>query len=285
MEKKKNYGLIIGILIVIIVCLVGFIGLLVSGVVSFKVNNSSKATESLESNNSELNADAKVSENSDFVITYKEETEEFKNSNGSVVITNKRNLPVISSNGNKSSADKIVKYLTDVSNKDWNDLKDTSNGYAKDFPDDYKVGVEYKFGTVMNNTMSIVSFSYDMSGSMGGVSWIGNWCYNFDKSSGDVLEFDDVINNSSAKDNLYDYIVKDIENSGNYDSLWDNDVSGYWKDLVKENMFNLGNWLFTDKGITVTFDKYLLGPGATGVISVDIPYGELNNYLKDEYKR
>ena len=282
-EKKKSNGLIIGILIGVIVCLIVVIGLLVSGVINFKVDNSSKTTESSESTSKDLSDDEKVSENSDFVITYKEETEEFKNSNGNVVITNKRNLPVINSDDNKSSADKIVNYLTTLSDKDWNELKDTSSDNAKDFPDSYNVGVEYMFSTVMN-TISIVSFSYDMSGSMGGVSWLGNWGYNFDKSSGDVLKFDDVINNSNAKDNLYDYIVKDIENNNSNDDLWDDNVSGNWKDKIKDNMFNLGNWLFTDKGITVTFDKYLLGPGATGVVSVDIPYSELNKYLKDEYK-
>lgn len=271
MEKRKR--LVIGILVCIIICLLIFIGLLVGGVINLG-NNTNESTE-------DINDSGKVTENSDFVITYKEEKEEFKNSNDKVVIINKRNLPIINSNSNKETADKIVNYLMTISDNDWKKLNETSKSDATAFPDDYNVGVTYTFSTVMN-TMSIVSISYDMDGGMGGVSWLGNWGYNFNKTNGDVLEFSDVIVDSSTSNNLYDYIINDIET--NYENLWNDEVSGDWKNIVKDNMFKLGNWLFTDKGITVTFDKYLLGPGAIGVVKVDIPYSELNKYLKDEYK-
>ena len=55
--------------------------------------------------------------------------------------------------------------------------------------------------------MSVISISYDMNGSMGGVSWLGDWGYNFNKANGNVLDFSDVIVDSSASNNLYDYII------------------------------------------------------------------------------
>lgn len=268
--RKKNNGLIIGILVVTVLCFAIFGVLLAKGAISF--------------NGNEKNLKETSNNENDFIISYKEETEEFKNSNGKVVITNKRNLPVISSN-NENITNNIVEYLTNVSNKDWKQLEDTSKGYAENFPDDYSVGVDYLFRTILNNE-NILTIGYEMSGSMGGVSWLGNWGYNFNKEDGKLLELNDIINESSAKENLYQYIVDNIKNSQYYDVLWEgDDITPNWKVSVKDNMFKTGNWYFTDKGIMVTFDKYLLGPGSTGVVTVEIPFSELNQYLKDEYKR
>ena len=46
MDKKNNYGLVIGMLVGVVVCLIVVIGLLVTGVINFKVDTSSKKEES-----------------------------------------------------------------------------------------------------------------------------------------------------------------------------------------------------------------------------------------------
>ena len=273
-EKKKGNGLVIGILVGIIVCLLLLVGLLVSGVISFKFDSTSKKEESGTVIDEE-------GENNNFDISYKEEVKEYKNKDGKVIISNKRNLPVIDSN-NKDVADKIANYLANISDEDWNNLN-KNQSEDDDFVQNYssQVGVSYLFSTKVIND-NYVSIDYTMSGSMGGVSWAGNWGYNFNSASGEVLKIEDVMDYDSARESLYNYIISDVEKT--HDQLWNDDTAGNWKDIAKENMFKLGSWYFTDNGITVTFDKYLLGPGATGVVTVDIPFSELNKYLKDEYQ-
>ena len=240
-------------------------------------NSQKQSTNNIEQSN---NSENKTSNTSDYdlKISYKTEKYEIKDSKSNeIVVGNERNLPVIESTKYKQSASKIVNYLTKVSNKDWDDLKEQSDELKENEPDIRNVGVSYLFDTI-RKTDNYVTFAYNMEGSLGGVSWVGIWGYNFDVKTGDILEFDDVINSNNSKDDFYNYAIKELK------SL-DEDGFEDWKDTVKKDLFKTGNWYFTDDEIVFTFDKYSLGPGALGVVVVKVPYQDANQYLKSEYRK
>ena len=272
---KKGVGILIGILFSLNIVLVVFIFLILTGVVDVRFG------DNVSDNNEKAVIENNKDESKDYVfdVSYKDDVFEQKIGEGS--LKNIRNLPVIKNDKHQDVADKIVSYLTDISDKNWKDV----NKFNTDVTDfKYNIGVSYLFSTLVNNG-EILSVDYKLNGSMGGVSWVGYWGYNFNPKTGDVLKITDVLVEEGTVE-LSDYVISEIEKE--YDeesSLWQKDnSSGYWKDLAIENIFKEGTWFFTESGITVTFDKYLLGPGATGVVKIDIPKDTANMYLKEEYK-
>ncbi|MGN1379195.1 MAG: RsiV family protein [Bacilli bacterium] len=257
--KKNNKWLTIIILIILVLLCLCIILLL-----SYKFLNYN-ITENKDVNN--LIVD-------DFKISYVEEIYSKKNNNGLVLIENKRNLPI--SETNNYSENKIVNYLTGISDKDWNNLKNETNEIIEQYNDtttSMNIGVNYLFSTE-KITKEFCSISYTMSGDMGGVSWSSINGYVFDVQNGDILNFSFFITTENTEEIIYNYVINDIENR-DYDELYEN-----WKDIVKNNMFEIGNWYFDKNGLVFTFEKYSLGPGAFGVIEINISYEIISQYLK-----
>ncbi len=65
------------------------------------------------------------------------------------------------------------------------------------------------------------------------------------------------------------YIKSDLELEG---VLWNDDGAGHWEEILRNQLFANGNWALTEKGIKFSFEKYILGPGAAGQITIEAPY-------------
>ena len=275
-KYNSTNNIIIVLLVIIILLMASFLALILNNRLNITTNNSNN------NNDNNLNVEEKVLENK-YVIKYEEEVKEFKNSSGKVIIRNKRNYPIITNDANQLAADKISKYLTDISNEDWKSVNniDSNDEFVENYHDE--VGVSYTYNTEESNK-KYLSFKYITSGGMGGVSWSGVSGYNFDYETGNLLEINNIMNYNNAQNDLYEYIISAIEKEHPPETLWHDDISGYWKDIVKKDMFSQGSWIFTNSGIRVFFGKYSLGPGSTGVIEVEIPIEEINKYLYDKYK-
>ena len=280
-SNSENKIIIILLLIIIIIMSIFILLLLTNRINLSPINNNNNSSNTVDEN-TQNNENNNKPENI-YKIEYKEETKEYKNSSGKVVILNKRNYPIVTNQANQIAADKISKYLTDISNKDWQSVNniDSNDEFVENYP--YEVGVSYTYTTEESNK-KYLSFKYVTSGGMGGVSWSGVNGYNFDYETGNLLGINNIMNYNSAQNNLYEYIISAIEKEHAPETLWHDNVAGYWKDIVKKDMFSEGSWLFTSSGIKVFFKKYSLGPGSTGVVEVEIPTQEINKYLYDKYK-
>lgn len=274
---KKN--ILIGVLVVVILGLVGFIvydkALLDKGAVIEKTDNKKDSSKDKD----EVIADDKNDKKNDnnvesgkFKITYRDE--EYKIGN----VTNKRNLPSISSDKYQGSADKIVASLTEKSNAEWTSI----NEYADDIQDiPYATGVNYMLSLIYENS-SVLSFKFEHSGAMGGVPWDKSVGYNYNVKTGNLLTFGDVISVGS-REVFYDKVVSLIQKRA--DDADGGCLNADWKELVRNKMFSDGYWYFTDSGINFAFDRYELACGGFGTPVVTVPYSEINGYLVDGYKK
>ncbi len=282
-DNSGGSGFIIGFLVGIIIMLLAIIALFAANVISFDNNKEEDKTGEVV----DKKDDEEEEEKEKYVVTFKDEVKEFKNSKGEVVITNKRNKPVIVNSSNQVAADNMVDYLTDISNKQWDELN--MNNYTKDdmlenLP--LGIGIKYEFSLLINND-KYLTFEEVMSGSMGGVSWPGVWGYTFNTSNGELVSYRDMVKDTSADDFLYNYVISEIgENSHNDGDLYEGNTYGEknWKEVVKEMMFKEGHYYLTSKGLKFTFDKYSLGVGALGVQEVVVPIDKVNTYLEDGFK-
>ncbi len=243
-------------------------------------NNISKVNENNinQSDNNKINintGDTQDGKDGIFEIEYKEETYITKNDNGEVVFENKRNLPIIKSSKHSNSAEKIQKSLTEISNKNWNYIKETSDEY-KDSPS--KTGINYMLGTSVFGK-NYISFMANQSGSFGGTSWSAEELYTYDIETGELLNI-----NSFAKDEkeFKEFLTKKVKEyvKENFDESALSGLDSKVKDIIEKS----GNYGMQYGSFSIILPKYSIGAGADGVRVVEISKDEINSYLKDRYQ-
>jgi len=106
-------------------------------------------------------------------------------------------------------------------------------------------------------------------------------CYNFSTQTGEQLKIEDVMKDADSyytfATNYITAIAEAKQNNGDFDLY-----SGYTttiSNIVRDNT----RWYFTDKGIKIIFEEDELVYITYGAQSVEIPYSELQNHLKEEY--
>lgn len=280
MEKKNNNGMLVGLLIGIIIMLLVFIGLFATGVINFKENIENSKQEIKNEIDEDNTKEKTENQESEYQIEYEEEEYITKRKDGTEVSKSIRNLPKITNNKNQEAADKITKYLTEISNKEWeNDIKKMAD-QVTELPYD-GLGVKYLFatGVVTNNRLT---FLLNMNGTFGGVTWLSNEGFNFDAKTGEILTTDTIAEN---KEKLKQYMMgKTTEKIEELKASGDSCMNDNYKEKLEEEINRSGNWCFTASGVIIKLQKYSVACGAAGIIEINLPKEEINQYLKDNYK-
>ena len=256
-----------------------------NGTVSDLQGKINKILETININTSNENSTVNMNnttnslENSNnyFKISYKEEIYISKKENGENSHKNKRNLPVIKNENNQSVASKIEKSLIQISDKNWNVIKQSSDDYKET---SYTDGVNYILSTYRISDKYIV-FRANQSGSFGGVTWTGEELYNYDTKTGKLLSLSNV---SKDYNSLLSTIISKTEKyiKENSIELQGNaltNLNATIKKIVAQN----GNWGFSNDGMEFIFPKYSISSGADGVITIKLNKNEINQYLLENY--
>lgn len=218
-------------------------------------------------------------ETNDFKIEYKEETYKLENSDKKTVVENKRNLPIIKSDKYQEQADKIVYYLTKISDKKWEEIKNASDDYQKSGLKD-KVGINYIIKTI-DQTDKYFSFKLITSGSLGQISWDQEEAYTFDPSKGTLLELDNISSDvNGLKQFLFDGIKKYM-----LEQDYSEDLEKDYEVKIYQELDKVGNWYLDKDGLHFMFPRYTFGPGYIGIVKYNASYKDINNFLLEEYKK
>ncbi len=213
-----------------------------------------------------------------FKISYKEEIYSSTKENGELSHQNKRNLPIIKNSINQPAASKIEKSLTQISDKNWSTIKQSSDEYKEN---SYIEGVNYMLNTHFMSDNCIV-FRANQSGGFGGVSWISEELYNYDTKTGDILSLNNVTTDYNS---LLSKIISKTEKYIKDNSIElleeaETNLNAEIKKIVEQN----GNWGFSNDGMEFIFPKYSISSGATGIITIKLDKNEINPYLLEVYK-
>lgn len=247
---KKNT--IIIILLVVAIGLATFITLLLTGTINLNSND-----------------------NSAFNITYKEE-EYVKSTNDGIEIKNLRNIPNITNSNRKKVADKITKYLTDISNKEWDNIKKTTDDVVKSNINYEDMGITllYKDSIITNGR---ISFTLEMAGNFGGTTWNNESAYNFDAKTGKILTLKDI------GQGAFDIIKKECEDYIEMSEEINSQV--YYEKEERQSLDELLNkeetWYFEYNQLVVVFPKYSISPHQ---VKIPIAKSKINDSLYDQYK-
>ena len=275
--KKENNKIVVILLGIIIILLGAITGLLATKTITFNTKSNNETKENKEEKSNDESNDNK--EEDKYIISYEKEEYTTKRSDGTESTKSTRNLPKITNSKNQEAANKIVKFLTDISNQNWEDnIKKVANDSSELPYSDLGVTYLYETGIETDNRLT---FTLKMNGGFGGVSWLAEEGYNFDKKTGELLTFDTI---STNKDELEQYLLKKtkekIEELRKRESNCIND--DYQKNL--EEISKNGNWYFTSSEIIIKLQKYTIACGAGGITEINISKEDVNQYLKDEYK-
>lgn len=275
--KNKNNKVVVLLIAIIIVILAVLCILFAKNIITFN----SKTTNDLNQNNinDKSNDDNQSKEDQNtksYTINYKEENYTTKNKDGIENSSSKRNIISVENKYNTNAASLIESKLNEISNKMWEDIKETADtSYELSYTG--LLGVNYLIATgqVTNNRLT---FIINTIGSFGGVPWDNNEGYNFDATTGYLLKLTNL--GTGVFDYIYNQSITQIEKNNTESSCLEED----WKDRVKTELNKDGNWYFTKDGIKVIFPKYSLACGAEGSKFIDISKNDINPYLNVQYK-
>lgn len=271
MEKDKNRKRNIRWILIFVAT-----AFIVAASVNIGIQISNYLNENKKDNESSL---SKKEETKDFKIDYKEETYKLENSNKKTIVENKRNLPIITSEKYQEQADKIVYYLTQISDKKWEEIKLSSDDYRKlDLND--KVGINYSINSV-EQTDKYFTFKLTTSGSLGGIGWDDEEAYTFDIKTGSVLE---LANISSDVDGLKQYLANGL-NKYLSEQDYSKDLDKDYNNKIIIELNKLGNWYLDKDGLHFVFKRYTFGPGYIGLVRFNSSYEDINNFLLEDYKK
>ena len=276
--KENSKNIIIILLILIIILLGTLLVLLTTGTLTLNKVEEKNTVKEKKETKEEINPQ----EEEKYIITYEEEEYTTKKSDGTQVSKSTRNLPKIINSQNQTAADKIVKYLTDISNKEWNEsIKKMADQVAEDNVPYTGLGVTYLYETGIE-TDNRLTFILKLNGGFGGVGWLSEEGYNFDKKTGDILTIETIAIDPTK---LKEYITtKSIEKIEELKKNEGKCIIDNYQSNLEEELNKVGNWYFASNEIKIRLQKYSIACGAGGITEIDIPKEEINQYIKEEYK-
>ena len=249
---KKNT--IIIILLVVTIGLATFITLLLTGTINLSTNNEEDIT---------------------FNVTYKEE-EYVKSTSDGIEIRNLRNIPSITNSNKKKVASKITNYLTDVSNKEWDNIKKTTDEAVESNVKEEDMGVTllYKESII---TSGRLSFALETTGNFGGVTWNNENGYNFDAKTGKILTLRDIGQGAFdiVKKECEDYI--ETSEKINAQSFYEKEKRQSLDELLNKEEI----WYFEYNQLVVVFPKYSI---STQEVKIPITKSKIEGSLYEQYK-
>ena len=172
----------------------------------------------------------------------------------------------------KRKKDFLNTYVSD--NKEVNDaeLKEASMAYNLD--EDSKMLIAFQSSKMMVFAFTFYSYTGGAHGNYG-TSYT-----SVDLTSNKVLALDQVIT-ESGKRQLQNLLEKNFRKQFNLkptDSLTE---GGLFENKIEPNE----NFYVTGKGIGFCYNPYEIGPYAMGEVNIFIPFSDLKNFLKENFKK
>lgn len=245
-------------------------------------------TENTANDTDVINSTSEPQETSSKItVTFQETHDDIKADDGTVILRNDVQMPVVSIEGAEDIAEKIN---ADIAAYYETFSIDETVSMAKE---DYEAslgedGWEFRgYDTVVTAKVTrmddavisfeLIPYSYT-GGAHGNYGSIGR---NYDAKTGRLLSFDEISEDYEAfHATVLDYMVNLAETPSYKDKLF-----GPSKADLDSALFRPESWVFTLSGISFLVDPYILGPYASGEIYFMLPYEKAYALgLKEDYR-
>lgn len=136
----------------------------------------------------------------------------------------------------------------------------------------YECYIETSVKYCSEDYVSFYNFSYVFTG--GAHGYFSDHSRNFSLKTGEELTFDDIFT-ADFKPFAEEYIINELEKREEECQFWED-----YKEQVQYRIEKEINWYLTQNGFLITFSPYEIASFGQGIIEVEIPYNELQKYIK-----
>ena len=226
-------------------------------------------------NKKETTKNEKVQEDNKIEKTTSDYKVEFEDKTRNIIdkVSATYNVVKVSNSKKNKESDKINSYLSEKVDTLYKEYEEAvKNDYVKDA----SYVFEFKYSLEEQNDYYII-FKLSYYYQQGGPYLIdADEYYIFDKSNGDIVEFDNLFT-SDIKDKVYEYVAEYLK--GVYsESEIEYDPEDY--DL-KDNMFQPGYYVLLNNKLSFSFPRSSFTAAAFGNIKIDIDEKIYKDYIKD----
>ena len=253
------------------------------------VKDTAETTDENDTSVTEENTSQASNSTDRIQVTIQKTHEEFKADDGTILLTNDTEMPVVSIQGAEDIAAKInqdiEEYYADFSDDDevleWarsdyeerqgTDEEAWFNGYTQDVT----VSVTRMDDRVLTYKLTAGAYTGGAHGNYGSVA------KNYDMATGELIRFEDLAEDISRfHAAALDYMVNLAETPSYKERLFEPTKAD-----LDSVLFQTGSWVFTGSGIRFFSDPYALGPYSSGEIGFTLPYEKAYEIgLKDAYR-
>ena len=125
--------------------------------------------------------------------------------------------------------------------------------------------------------VQVKTTNYMFTGGAHGSSYLANVL--FSKETGEILKLKDFVSDKSKLTKIADKYFRKVVEIGSTDDL---EEAGFW--FTKGFELN-ENFYFEGNNMVFVYNQYEIGPYSMGIISVEIPFREINSILKMDLNR
>lgn len=162
--------------------------------------------------------------------------------------------------------DHIEEFKSELENNDFSN---------KDYK--YELSIDYDTDSGPNN---LISITYDITKNS---SYLAHPDFKIETKVYDLSADREVEMENIMKDGYLKYISQLSENYFKEDEIYKESIdSSLFKEGIYPSKENYSNFILKQDKILIIFDKYQLFSGNFGAPSVEIPYRDLKDYIKDE---
>lgn len=221
-------------------------------------------------------------------VTFEETSDEIKADDGTVLLENSTSMPVVTIEGADEIAAKINADIETHYNlsSDGETLEMAKSDYEASQADEnggwfhgYAQSVTANVTRMDDKVLSLEITAYsDTGGAHGNYGVIVK---NYNVKTGELISLEDLSDDYAAfHATALDYIVNLAQTPTYQEKLF-----GPTKEDLDSTLFEEGEWVFTQSGISFMSDPYVLSPYAAGEIYFRIPYEKAYDLgLKDDYR-
>lgn len=227
------------------------------------------------------------SEEENVMIRFEEQSETKKNEQGVPLLMIESKIPVVTIIGNEEASSKIKAYYDEVKKgfqvkaKELQDYAEESYGSRPNedlqYWNSFALGLSYSASRVDEKVISLIREEYEFAG--GAHPNTVRYTEQFSTATGEKLTLKDVTKDEvKARKEINDYILK-LTKKKEYEGYF---FEGYEKELPK--ILEENTWYFSNEGLVVIANEYIIGPHALGILEFTIPYKDAT-FLKEEYMK
>ena len=219
-------------------------------------------------------------------ITFEKLDQVLKDKNGVPMLQVQGNIPVVTIGGNKKATKKMNDFYQNKKKAfevqqaiDFKQAQEDYKGRSEEertYWEGYSLGMSYMPERLDDKVISLVENNYEYTGGAHPNSW--RYAQNFDSNTGGRLTLKEVTTDEKA---AIAFINEEILKQTKMYKYKDYFFEGYEKSI--KDILTEDTWYFSDKGLVVIANEYIISPHVVGILEFTIPYEEFP-YLKEEYR-